>query len=92
MFHPYVASRVEKRSEGIRLRINSGEVARLVQVAKVASEAEIILDVGPTVLTGTNMFDVEYRERSLALEEPAVFAAVLRPRPHFGSQGLIHQP
>ena len=56
------------------LRVDAGQVARFVGVAKIAGKREVVQGVGAAMLRGKNVFHLERNERLMFLPEPTVFA------------------
>jgi hypothetical protein len=60
---PFLVAGMEQRGRDIGVRVDSREVASLVEIAVDASKAEVRIIIGSAVLARANVFDVERGER-----------------------------
>jgi hypothetical protein len=59
MIIPPIVSRVEQQSDLSSVRIASGQVASLMQIAFRAGQRKIVQFIGPVVLSRNNVLDLE---------------------------------
>lgn len=69
----------------IRLRIDSGQVSTLVQIAVDAGESEVVEVVGPAVNLRNDVFDVKGRQGRIILTQTTILASVARALANLGS-------
>lgn len=86
---PFVAARVEERSQLTGARVQSGEVRTLVGIAPKSAQREIASDGGPTVFPRDDVVDLKW-DPVVILRHLAVFAATVCPLPNLPDKGCIH--
>ena len=90
MVRPSIATRMKKRDKLLAHRVDTREIWPLVGVAAVTRESQIVRVVGPTVLLGSDVFDV-MSEAALLLAKEAILAAVTGSLSNQGPSCGIHQ-
>jgi hypothetical protein len=73
---------VKQLDDQSSLRINTGEIGSLVQIALMTSEGQIAVVVVPSVLPSPNVFDVKRQNEIVVFINAAIFAALARAISH----------
>ena len=63
MFRPMISSWMKQFCDGIRLRINAGQVWAFMQITINAGQGEVVDCVTATMKFGNDMFDVQSGQR-----------------------------
>lgn len=88
---PHILARIEERSQSAALWVESGQIARLAEIARHAGEREVAEDRAAAMLPGDDVLNVQ-RPRVIGLRHPAVLAAVLRSLVDASVQVASHAP
>lgn len=71
-----------KRGDPFVYRIDARQIRTLTQIAVDAGRCEILDLVGPAVLTGDNMFHLQWHQRRILLMAPTILATSTGARDH----------
>lgn len=89
MIEPSIVPWIEQSRELARLRIDSGDVWPLVQIAVLANQCKILFVLGPAVLSGNDVVNSMANANGCLWDE-AVFTPTAGTLPHQYAQGIIH--
>lgn len=90
VFAPQIASRVKKRYDVTRVRIDCGEIGPFVSIAPMASPRQVFQSGQASVLASHDMFEVKRLKRWPAVWQPAVFTTPVSLFVHHLPQGFAH--
>jgi hypothetical protein len=88
---PELAARIEKANDVSRERVATTEVRALVQITPMATPAPIVRTIGPTMLPGKNVFNMERGRRRGTVREVTVLAPLPSPFTDKSAEGALHQ-
>lgn len=88
---PLMTSRVEQFGHLIGLRINTCQIRAFVQITINTRQGKIVASIGPAVLPGDDVLDMERGKRCIVLMQLAVFAAIASPLPDKGLRRRVHR-